>query len=137
VSWRTFEHPADLGLLVDAPDGPSLFVEAGLAYFSLVCDVDRVLELERYELTGEAFSVEDLLVDWLNDLIFLVEGRGVVCSGISFAQWSPTGYAAALAGEPVDPKRHVLRSVVKAATYHGLAVSDDASGWHARVILDV
>lgn len=137
MTWETFEHQADLGLLVHGKDGPELFAEAALAFFSLVCDLDRVEERNRYELAGEAGGVEELLVDWLNDLVYLFEGEGVVCRRIALPVWSVTRYRAELFGEPADPGRHNLRGVVKAATYHGLSVTQDESGWHARVILDV
>lgn len=137
MSWRTFEHQADLGLLVDAPDGPALFAEAGLAFFATVCDLDRVEERETWAAAGEADGVEALLVDWLNELVFLFEAEGAVCSRIELTEWTPTRYRAELHGETGDPDRHGLRDVVKAATYHGLSVTQDEAGWHARVILDV
>jgi SHS2 domain-containing protein len=137
MAWRTFDHQADLGLEIDAPDGPSLFAEAGVAFFATVCNVDQVVERERYELVGEGAGVESLLVDWLNDLIFLFEATGAVCRRIVVPEWTPKRYRAELYGEPADAERHELRDLVKAATYHGLVVRHDETGWHARVILDV
>lgn len=137
MPWETFEHQADVGLEVRAARGAELFAEAGLAYFSLVCDLGAVEERETYELRGEASGVEELLVDWLNDLVFLFEGRGAVCRRIELPEWSGTSYAAVLHGEPAVAGRHRLRSIVKAATYHGVSVRFNGSGWRARVILDV
>ena len=137
MTWETFEHQADVGLHIRGADGAQLFAEAGLGLFSLVCELDTVEERERYELAGEADGVEELLVGWLNDLVYLFEGEGVVCRRIEFPEWSPTGYRAELHGEPADPVRHGVRGVVKAATYHGLSVTHDEGGWDARVILDV
>lgn len=137
MSWKTFEHPADVGLLVEAADGPALFADAALALFDLVCDLEQVEERERYELAAEAASIEELLVGWLNDLVYLFEGEGVVCRRVCFRSWAETAYVAELFGEPVDPSRHDPHDLVKAATYHGLAVERGAYGWRARVILDV
>ena len=137
MSWKTFEHQADVGLALDATDGPALFAEAGLALAALSYDPAAVREREAYELAGEARGVEELLVAWLNDLVFLLEGRRVVWQRIGFSHWSETAYRAELHGEPADPERHSLRDLVKAATYHRLSVSRDETGWHARVILDV
>jgi SHS2 domain-containing protein len=137
VTRRTFEHQADLGLEITAPDGPGLFVEAGLAFFETVCDLERVAERDVYKLAGNAASVEELLVGWLNDLVFLFEADAVVCRRMVFREWSRTSYRAELHGEPADPERHRVRALVKAATYHGLAVVQDEDGWRARVILDV
>ncbi|MCC6224336.1 MAG: archease [Thermoleophilia bacterium] len=135
--WETFEHQADVGLVVHAPDGASLFVEAGLALLSLLCDPDAVRERASYDIAVSAPDEEELLVAWLNELLFLFEGRGVVWRRIELRTWSPTALRATLHGEPVDPGRHAIAGGVKAATYHGLAVVSDPSGWQARVILDV
>jgi SHS2 domain-containing protein len=137
VSWETFEHEADVGLVIRGRDGPELFAQAGLALFDLVCDLDQVEARDHYPLTGEADAVEPLLVDWLNDLVYLFQARGVVCRSFTFPVWSETAYAAEAFGEPVDPKRHAPRDLVKAATYHGLSVAEVQDGLEARVILDV
>lgn len=126
-----------MGLIVRAEDGPTLFAVAGLALFDLLCRIEAVEERDRYELAGEADGVEPLLVDWLNDLVFLFEGRGVVCRRFVFAEWSPAGYRGEAFGEPIDEARHEPRDLVKAATYHGLFVRELPGRWEARVILDV
>jgi SHS2 domain-containing protein len=137
VSWDTFEHQADVGLLLHGRDGAELFAEAGIALLSLLCDPKTVEPRERYELAGDASSAGELLVGWLNDLVYLFEGEQVVWCNIEMPLWRPTCYRAVLDGEAADPDRHGLRPLVKAATYHGLSVEHDASGWTARVILDV
>jgi SHS2 domain-containing protein len=137
LTWETFEHEADVGLVIRGRDGPELFAEAGRALFDLVCELDQVVERDRYPLAGEADTVEPLLVDWLNDLVFLFQARGLVCRRFAFSAWSETEYAAEAFGEPVDPARHAPRDLVKAATYHGLSVSRAEDGLEARVILDV
>jgi SHS2 domain-containing protein len=137
VSWETFEHEADVGLVIRGHDGPELFAQAGLALFDLVCDLEQVEARDRYPLAGEADAVEPLLVDWLNDLVYLFQARGVVCRSFAFPVWSEKAYAAEAFGEPVDPQRHAPRDLVKAATYHGLSVAEVQDGLEARVILDV
>jgi SHS2 domain-containing protein len=137
LSWEAFEHEADVGLVVRGRDGPDLFAEAGRALYSLVCDLDAVEECESYPLAGEADSVEPLLVDWLNDLVYLFEGRGIVCRGFGFQAWKETLYRAEGYGEPIDPGRHSPRDLVKAATYHGLSVRRVGDRLEARIILDV
>ena len=69
--------------------------------------------------------------------MFLFEAEAVVCRRIVFPKWSRTSYRAELHGEPADPSATGVHALVKAATYHGLAVVQDEDGWRARVILDV
>jgi SHS2 domain-containing protein len=137
VPWETFEHEADVGLLVRASSGPELFAEAGRALFELVADLTAVEERQSWALAREADSLESLLVGWLNDLVYLFEGEGAVCRRFEFSSWSDTGYEALAFGEPTDPLRHSPRDLVKAATYHGLAVRRRREGLEATVILDV
>jgi SHS2 domain-containing protein len=40
-------------------------------------------------------------------------------------------------GEAFDGRRHAVRSVVKAATLHGLSLREVPGGWEGRVLLDV
>jgi SHS2 domain-containing protein len=137
MPWKSFEHDADVGLVVHGRDGQELFAEAGRALFDLVCDLDVVEERREWSLAGQATGVEALLVDWLNDLVYLFEGEGAVCRRFTFPLWSETAYEARAFGEPVDPVRHAPRDLVKAATYHGLAVRRGEDGLEATVILDV
>jgi SHS2 domain-containing protein len=135
--WEMFEHEADIGLHVRGRDGPELFAQAGLALFSLVCELEAVEERESYALEGRSGDVGSLLVEWLNDLVYVFEGQGVVCRRFEFTDWSETSYRARAYGEPLDPERHAPRDLVKAATYHGLTVNETKEGLEARVILDV
>jgi SHS2 domain-containing protein len=137
TGWETFEHEADVGLHVRGRDGPELFAQAGLALFHLVCEVEAVEERGSYELTGSSRDAGGLLVEWLNDLVYLFEGRGLVCRRFEFPAWSETAYRALAFGEPVDAERHAPRDLVKAATYHDLSVRKTKDGLEAKVILDV
>jgi SHS2 domain-containing protein len=137
LAWETFEHDADIGLVVRGRDGPELFAEAGRAFYDLVCDVAAVEERGSWELAGKARGLESLLVGWLNDLVYLFEGEGVVCHRFDVTSWSETAYRARALGEPVDSARHSPRDLIKAATYHQLAVRRTPGGLEATVILDV
>ena len=50
---------------------------------------------------------------------------------------SETALKADLRGDTVDPARHVVRRMIKAATYHGLSLIHTNWVWEARVILDL
>jgi SHS2 domain-containing protein len=137
AAWETFEHDADVGLIVRGRDGAELFANAGLALFDLICELERVEERDRYSVVGGADNVEALLVEWLNELVYLFEGEGVVCRRFAFPSWEETRFRAEAFGERADPERHDPRDLVKAATYHGLSVARLPDGYEARVILDV
>jgi SHS2 domain-containing protein len=136
---ETFEHTADLGLRVTASDLPDLFRTAATGLFDvIVANRADVRAQDEESVTLAAESTEDLLLSWLNELIFRCETLhrlyqrfdvDVDASGIRLE--------ATIAGEPIDRDRHVLDHEVKAATRHGLVVRPEGGGWLAEVILDI
>jgi SHS2 domain-containing protein len=135
--YETFEHTADLGLRVRAPDLDTLFAEAGQALFSAIVEgLGTVRPLQRIDvrLTGE--EREYLLFDWLKELLYHWDGEHLLFGRFE-VRVSDTGLAGSAWGEPLDPARHNLEHEVKAITYHGLRVEQTADGWLAEVIVDI
>lgn len=136
---EVFEHTADLGLRIEAGDLSDLFRTAAEGLFDVVT-ADRSTieprEAEPVELSAD--SPEQLLVDWLNELIFRVETRHAL-----YARFDVTVAAdgrslrGSIAGEPMDAERHVLDHEVKAATHHAVVVERAGDGWRAEVIVDI
>ena len=136
---ETFEHTADLGLRVFAADLPDLFRTSGEGLFDVIvanrADV-QVVATEQVSLSAE--TTEDLLFDWLNELIFQSETRHRLYTRFDVAV-DATGCRldGTIGGEPIDRGRHVLDHEVKAATRHGLSLRPEQGGWVAEVILDI
>lgn len=135
--FETFDHTADLGLRITAPDEAALFAEAGRALTSiLVENPDEVLPTTRHEVEIEGTDVEYLFFDWLSELLYRYESTHFL--GCRFeVKRNSTGLKAALHGETIDRTRHRPSHEVKAITYHGLSVASDADGWSAEVIVDI
>lgn len=106
--------------------------------FSLICPLSRIRRRVHRTVEVHAPSQEDLLVAWLNELIFIHETANILFRVFTFTAFGEEYLKATCLGEPIDPERHMLRTEVKAATYHRLSLGRDESGqWRARVILDV
>jgi len=50
------------------------------------------------------------------------------------SRWQLT---ASVTGELFDAARHPTRVLVKSATYHALAITQDDGTWHARIVFDI
>ena len=89
-----------------------------------------------FSLSAE--TTEELLFQWLNELIFLSETKHHLYTKFNVAL-DDTGcrLEATIGGEPMDRGRHVLDHEVKAATRHGLSLRPEQGGWVAEVILDI
>ena len=77
------------------------------------------------------------MVAWLNELLYLYETQGLIGADCVIRSMTDMGLSAEVWGEAVDRARHMIVSHVKAVTYHQLHVGRTASGWEARVVVDV
>ena len=137
ASHELFEHTADVGLRVYARTLPELFAEAARGLLALlVDDPGDVATEDTEEIVLEADELEDLLVDWLSELLFLHESRGLLLCSCK-VEIEGNRLCATVRGEPFDPKRHRPGSEVKAVTYHGLSIARDPDGYVAEVVLDI
>ncbi len=134
-SVEEISHTAEIGLRVRAGSAARLFACAGEALFALVgATVDETSPPEERPVRLHAPDAENLLVDWLNELVYLYETTGLAFTTIDVSTWTPTGLEATVQGRrPTGPPRlHV-----KAVTYHELAVRPDGDGWLAQVTFDI
>jgi SHS2 domain-containing protein len=132
-----FEHTADLGLRVRAPDLDTLFAEAAACLFSAVVEDIATVE-PRQSVTVELAGTdrEFLLFDWLRDLLLKCDADHMVFGKFE-VKVRDDGLTGVAWGEPLDPARHLLAHEVKAITYHELKVVRDGDGWLAEVIVDI
>lgn len=137
VPFEYFEHTADTGLLARGLSLGEAFANAGRGLVGLLVNPAQVRPLEERQVTLAAENLEDLLVDWLNELLFLFDSEGFVPVVYEVAVSGEARLQATLGGEPFDPQRHEARGGVKAATYHQIAVEKTEEGYVLRVILDV
>lgn len=128
------EHLAELELRVDGPSLPELFAEAGRAVVE-VMDATPPATPSGWsaEVVVNASDRDALLVDWLNELVFRSEVGKVLLTELEITHLSDRQLVATIRGTRVER----LRNPVKAATYHGLSITERAGGFTAKVILDV
>ena len=136
---EVFDHTADLGLRISAASLDDLFKTAAEGLFDVITADRSTIELREAEAVElRADSLEALLVDWLNELIFRVEVRHRFYARFDVKVADDgRSLSGTIIGEPIDPDRHALDHEVKAATHHGLFVRPEGDGWLAEVIVDI
>jgi SHS2 domain-containing protein len=139
---RMLDHTADVGFeLAEAPRLEDLFDEARQALLMTV--FEKPPERGEYEdsVRLSASDLETLLVRWINELIFFIQGNDFVPANADL--WIQESgeegcfLEAHLTGTPVDLERYSWQGEIKSATFHGLEVTRESLGWRAQVILDV
>jgi SHS2 domain-containing protein len=135
--FETFEHTADIGLVARGRTLEELLTHAAEGLVDLIVDPKGLRERIHLEVAVSAQDREALLVSWLNELLYLLDTRRFLPRRCRITQVTDTSLTAELAGDTIDPARHRVRRMVKAATYHGLQVTQADGRWEARVILDL
>jgi SHS2 domain-containing protein len=135
--FRPMSHTADAAFKLWGETVADIFVQGAQALYGLMTDRRRLQARQVMEIEVEALDQEALLVDWLNQLLYLYDTKSFLAREVEILEISTTRLRARLLGEELDPLRHILKTGVKAATYHHLAINRSDDGWEASIIFDL
>ncbi|HUU69419.1 MAG TPA: archease [Planctomycetota bacterium] len=135
--YEVIEHTADVGVRVRGATMAEVFANAAYGMFDLMSGNEAVRpEVER-AVAVDAHDREELMVNWLSELLFVFETERLLLSDFEIAEIDERHVRATVRGERFDPERHASNFDIKAVTYYGLHVIQDDSTWMATVIFDV
>ena len=123
MKFRVLEHTADALVEVHGKTLDERFANAAYALFDLMTDVSKVKSTGELRITLEADTREQLLVDFLQELLFVNDTEDLVFSEFK-VKTDGRKLEAVIWGEKFDDKKHTKRSVVKGVTYHKLEFND-------------
>jgi SHS2 domain-containing protein len=136
LPYRTFDHTADLGVVIYGSDLYQLFVNAGTTLFLLIGG-GAVGSSAALPVAVEGIGYEDLMVNWLGELLYLHQVKGYLFSTFIIHRLDETLLRATVKGERYDTRRHELLREIKAVTYHQLKIEQGQAGWTARMVFDI
>ena len=131
VAHRFAEHVGEVEVELEASSERGIF-ESALAAFAELVGADAAGEPASHELELTASDRALLLVDWLNELVFLAETARFVPERVDSFELADCRLRATVAGHRGSP-----RHLVKAVTLSRLALEQEGGMWHGRVVLDV
>ena len=136
-----FEHGADIGVRGRGRTAGEAFEGAARALFLLLAeDLAGIGAEAEQPVACEGGTLEELLVVFLNELIFFAESRSLVFGSFEVKIekasefYRLTGRAR---GEPFSPDRHTFTVQPKGATFTELEVSQRDGEWVAQCVVDV
>lgn len=137
---RTFDitdHTADVGIIAYGASLEELFSNAATALFSIITEPQKIERKVRFDVQVTSQDRESLLVEWLNELIYLFDVEHVLLNRFDIESLTDCELRAACYGEGLDPVKHKIKTGVKAATYHMLRLDKHGDGYKAQMILDI
>jgi SHS2 domain-containing protein len=133
LKFKPLEHPSDIGVVAFGKDQKEIFANAAFGMFSLMADLGQVEAKENIKIKVTGDDQETLLINWLNELIFIEDSKKIVLKDFNLTKLTPTLLEANVSGEKIDQKKHHLHRAIKAATYNQLQLSEN----QAKIIFDV
>lgn len=164
-SYEIIDHTADIGIRIRGKTLQELFINAAEGVVNLIAGVAspstslppqqrrragrtcfRMRRLARPKgryskvatpcpVNLNAVDREQLLVKWLQEILYLFEVKKAIPAGFKILKLSEKTLAAEVVFVPFDPKK--LKYQIKAVTYHKLSVREAPDGWTAEIIFDI
>jgi SHS2 domain-containing protein len=137
ADYKILEHPSDLGIEARGASLAEAFQNAAQGLMSIILDLSSVEPSEERELAINSSDLDQLLVNWLSEILYLYDGQRFICRDFIIQKLTPTGLKAKVRGEIFSENTHRTKLDVKAVTYHQLFVQENKNGGLVRVYLDI
>ena len=131
------EHTADLCLKVTGKSLEALFENAALALVDLIIPVEGLCPLQTVNLAASGEDITDVMVNFLREILYLVNGKGLAPCRIEIERLLPAEIEAKVGVDETGLAAQGMIQEIKAVTYHGACVEEKNGVWQARLIMDV
>jgi SHS2 domain-containing protein len=135
--YEQFPHTADIGIRVYGVNLEELFENAAFAMFDIMADLEGIDPSVTQDFEIKAENRNDLLVAWLEELLYEFCTKQIIFSEFRIKEISNTYLSAEVSGQNVGKNRNRLKTEIKAATYSGVDIKKTENGYEVEIILDV
>lgn len=131
--FEIIEHPTDIGIIAHGKNLKEVFENAAFAMFSLMTELTAVKTTESFTIKASGDDRDDLLINWLNQLIYLQNDKHILFKEFEITSLTDKSLEATAKGEHRNKGLHMMHRTIKAASFNGLELTHDK----ARIIFDV
>jgi len=135
--YRLIEHTADMGIEARSSSLTGVLLDMAKGLKSLIFGESRALAKLDTEVTVQAQDLTELLVCWLNEVVYWSEKDSLIPAEFRIDLLTDTVLRATVTGEALDSMRHTVERQVKSVTYHRACLEKVPGGWYARVYVDL
>ena len=135
--YELIDHTADIGLKAYGKTLSEAFENAAKGMFDIITDNSEIESTGQYNIELNASDLEQLLVDFLSELLYLHSANNIVFGffklDIDEANKSLKG---TFYGEKFNLSKHKIGTEIKAVTYHMVEVKKNKS-YRVQVLFDI
>jgi SHS2 domain-containing protein len=136
--YRQIAHTADIGIEVWANSISELFINSARALFDIMVGLENIKVEEKEEkICVDGLDKEDLLVRWLNELIYIFSVQKDMFCEYEVKYLDDFKFECICKGEKFKDGIHELKNEIKAATYHGIQIRQRDGLYITEIIFDV
>jgi SHS2 domain-containing protein len=135
--FRILEHTADVGFEAFGSTREEAFVNAARALMCLIVELETIDARTAVSMQVQGTDPASVLVNWLSELLYLHDAEGWLFRDFEIQSLQDDSLCAVARGEKFQPTRHQAKLLVKAITYHQLALEKTSQGWRAQVYVDI
>lgn len=135
--YQIIEHTADIGIKAYGQDLKELFVNAAVGMFDIIVGPRRAAQgaKQKLEIQKQAEDRENLLVEWLGELLFLFSTKDIVFESFEIEKLDEKHIKAVVIAGSLE--NYKIETEIKAVTYHMIEVKQEEGVWEAVVIFDI
>ena len=135
--YRLTTRQSELAVKVMGGSQADLFANSAFALFDVMSDMAKIEVKERLPLEVEGTDRDDLLVNWMRELLYLYQGSGYLLKEFVIREVKDTSLKAEVCGEKIDPDRHEIKQEIAAVAYHQSRMTKTGNQWTAQLIFEV
>ena len=135
--FEWLDHTGDVGIRVYGRDLREIFVYATKALREALVSGEGRRQKKPLVLDLFSDSSEILLLHFLKEILYFFETQKGLPLRLDIKKLEENHIVADVWTDLFDPRYHVLKTEIKAVTYHQLSVQKVGEGYRAEVIFDV
>lgn len=135
--YRILARSSDLAIKVFGKSQEELFANSAFALFDLMTDVDKIEVQERLPLEVEGVDRDDLMVNWMRELLYLYQGSGYLLKEFKVLEAKESYVRGEVSGEKYNPDRHEIQREFRSVVLHQSRMEKTGDQWTAQVIFEL
>lgn len=135
--YDILKHSSDLTIKVVGKTPEELLSNSAFAVFDLMTDLNKVEERESLPLEAEGVDRDDLIVNWVRELLYLFQVSGYLLKGFEIEEVKDHRVRARVRGEKFNPDTHEIRRELRSVLYQQCRMEKTGNQWIARVTFEI
>ena len=135
--YKVIRRSTELSIRLSGDSRTQILADAGFALLDLLVDLSSVEIRESITLEVEGVDNDDLLVNWMRELLYEYETSGYMLKEFDIQETGEFAVRVEARGEKFDPDRHEEREAIGAVAERVSHLGKMGSLWTAQVSFEL